>query len=66
MKSSIPWILQLCGCKSETDSEQNSRVQLASGNVHLITSTQGWEDKISESSRDRKIVSRLISSLSLW
>lgn len=46
----------LCGCKSETDSEQNSRVQLASGNVHLITSTQGWEDKISESSRDRKIV----------
>ncbi|KAI8564405.1 hypothetical protein RHMOL_Rhmol03G0178700 [Rhododendron molle] len=45
----------LCGCKSETDSEQNSQVQLASGNVHLITSTQGWEDKISESSRDRKI-----------
>lgn len=47
---------KLCGSKSESDSEHNSKVQLAGGNVHLITTSQKWEEKILEASRDCKIV----------
>ncbi|KAL6980888.1 hypothetical protein U1Q18_022524 [Sarracenia purpurea var. burkii] len=45
---------KLCG--SENDGEQISPAELASGNVHLITTIQSWEEKMSEASKDGKIV----------
>ncbi|KAK9290819.1 hypothetical protein L1049_008997 [Liquidambar formosana] len=36
------------------DSDHN--IEFASGNVHLITTKESWEEKLSEASRDGKIV----------
>uniref|UniRef100_A0A5B7BKT1 Putative thioredoxin H-type-like n=1 Tax=Davidia involucrata TaxID=16924 RepID=A0A5B7BKT1_DAVIN len=49
----------LCWAKlfgSGSDNNESPRAYLASGNVHLITTTQSWEQKLSEASRDGKIV----------
>ncbi|XP_052195417.1 thioredoxin H-type [Diospyros lotus] len=43
-------------CGAETDSEQSAPIELASGKVHLVTTMQSWEEKLSEASRDGKIV----------
>ncbi|KAF5959752.1 hypothetical protein HYC85_000961 [Camellia sinensis] len=46
---------KLCG--NETDNrEQSSTTELASGNVHHITTIQSWEEKLSEASRNGKII----------
>ncbi|KAJ0101589.1 hypothetical protein Patl1_06790 [Pistacia atlantica] len=42
-------------CDDEDDDTYHD-VDLASGNVHLITTTASWEEKISESIKDHKIV----------
>ncbi|XP_047316163.1 thioredoxin H4-1-like [Impatiens glandulifera] len=40
----------------ESVSEQNDPLHNAGENVHLITTVECWEDKLSEASRDGKIV----------
>ncbi|KAK9283683.1 hypothetical protein L1049_011933 [Liquidambar formosana] len=38
------------------DDDQSYKVQLAGGNVHLITTIEGWDEKLSMANRDGKIV----------
>ncbi|KAG2691161.1 hypothetical protein I3843_09G218600 [Carya illinoinensis] len=47
----------LCFGKSQTDEDDSVRsVEFAGGNVHLITTTESWDQKLAEASRDGKIV----------
>ncbi|XAR66051.1 Monodehydroascorbate reductase (NADH) [Bertholletia excelsa] len=46
----------LCGSESEEDNELSSPVELARGNVYLINTTKGWEEKLTEASQDCKMV----------
>ncbi|KAF8394807.1 hypothetical protein HHK36_018743 [Tetracentron sinense] len=38
------------------EDDPNHKIEFASGNVHLITTKESWEEKVSEASRDGKIV----------
>ncbi|KAA8539715.1 hypothetical protein F0562_026407 [Nyssa sinensis] len=42
--------------RPESDYNESPRADLSSGNVHLITAIPSWEEKLSEASRDGKIV----------
>ncbi|XP_054782879.1 thioredoxin H-type [Prosopis cineraria] len=47
----------LCLCKSRAkDDDSDHRVELASGNVQLITSKESWDQKVEEATRDGRIV----------
>ena len=39
------------------DDDSNHNAAFASGNVHLITTKEHWEEKLAEASKDGKIVS---------
>lgn len=44
--------------QSQTDEDDSVKnVEFAGGNVHLITTTESWDQKLAEASRDGKIVS---------
>ncbi|KAL2509790.1 Thioredoxin H9 [Forsythia ovata] len=46
-----------CLSKPNTDGDDSEHnVEFAGGNVHLITTKESWEQKISEAKRDGKIV----------
>ncbi|KAI3831176.1 hypothetical protein MKW92_047314 [Papaver armeniacum] len=47
-----------CISKSRDDDEDSYRhkVNFASGNVHLITTQERWEEKLAEAKRDSKII----------
>ncbi|PON71127.1 Thioredoxin [Parasponia andersonii] len=47
------WTKYLTG---EVDDHDHHNVELASGNVHLITTIESWETKLSEANSDGKIV----------
>ncbi|KAJ9694215.1 hypothetical protein PVL29_009945 [Vitis rotundifolia] len=38
------------------DDDSNHNAAFASGNVHLITTKENWEEKLAEASKDGKIV----------
>lgn len=40
----------------DDDDEQSHMALLASGNVHLVTTIESWEEKLSEANRDGKLV----------
>ena len=42
--------------KRDADNDE-LHVEFAGGNVHLITTKESWDQKLSEASRDGKIVS---------
>ncbi|CAL5389015.1 unnamed protein product [Camellia sinensis] len=45
-----------CGVKPRNDGDDSDHhVEFAGGNVHLITTKQSWDEKLSEASRDGKI-----------
>ncbi|KAH7554657.1 hypothetical protein ACOSP7_027888 [Xanthoceras sorbifolium] len=47
----------LCLSKNQGDEEDsNQHVEFAAGNVSLITTKEGWDQKLSEASKDGKIV----------
>ncbi|KAF5476427.1 hypothetical protein F2P56_008142 [Juglans regia] len=47
----------LCFGKSQTDEDDSVKnVEFAGGNVHLITTTESWDQKLAEASKDGKIV----------
>ena len=47
----------LCWSKNPRDDDESEQhVEFASGNVSLITTKEAWEQKLSEASRDGKIV----------
>ncbi|KAF5953422.1 hypothetical protein HYC85_006278 [Camellia sinensis] len=47
----------LCCSKPRNDGDDSDHhVEFAGGNVHLITTKQSWDEKLSEASRDGKIV----------
>ncbi|XP_073137487.1 thioredoxin H-type [Henckelia pumila] len=47
----------LCLTKSTNDGDDSDHnVELAGGNVHLITTKEGWEQKMAEAKADGKIV----------
>ncbi|KAF5953532.1 hypothetical protein HYC85_006388 [Camellia sinensis] len=46
----------LCCSKPRNDGDDSDHhVEFAGGNVHLITTKQSWDEKLSEASRDGKI-----------
>ncbi|GAB4833120.1 hypothetical protein Ancab_031366 [Ancistrocladus abbreviatus] len=54
---SINFLMGLCLSKQETDEEESdNHFEFAGGNVHLITTKEGWEEKLSQASRESKIV----------
>ncbi|KAG9155255.1 hypothetical protein Leryth_025557, partial [Lithospermum erythrorhizon] len=42
--------------RNDDDDEDELQVEFAGGNVHLITTTDVWDEKLSEAKRDKKIV----------
>uniref|UniRef100_A0A5B7B1I4 Thioredoxin domain-containing protein n=1 Tax=Davidia involucrata TaxID=16924 RepID=A0A5B7B1I4_DAVIN len=47
----------LCFTKAQNDGgDSNHNIEFAGGNVHLITTKEGWDEKLSEARRDGKIV----------
>lgn len=51
-------VLKLQSHSHDDDDDNDShKVQLGGGNVYLITTLDRWEEKLSEASRDSKIVS---------
>ena len=42
------------------DDDSDHNAAFASGNVHLITTKENWEEKLAEASKDGKIVSSSI------
>ncbi|KAJ4970813.1 hypothetical protein NE237_003912 [Protea cynaroides] len=44
------------GRKFNNQSDSDQGVDFASGNVHLITTKEGWDEKISEANKDGKFV----------
>jgi len=51
--SECSWFLQH---KHDADNDE-LHVEFAGGNVHLVTTKESWDQKLSEASRDGKIVS---------
>ncbi|KAL8159038.1 hypothetical protein V2J09_000575, partial [Rumex salicifolius] len=50
--------------RNDNDGESSyQNLELAGGNVHLITTKQSWDDKLSQASREGKIVSFLFYCL---
>ncbi|XP_057513470.1 thioredoxin H-type-like [Actinidia eriantha] len=47
----------LCGSKPQNDGDDSDHnVEFAGGSVHLITTKESWDEKLSEAKRDGKIV----------
>ncbi|XP_077216497.1 C-terminal cysteine residue is changed to a serine 2 [Tasmannia lanceolata] len=44
-----------CGGKTSSDDE-DEKIDFNGGNVHVITSKESWDEKLSEASKDGKIV----------
>uniref|UniRef100_A0A5B7B1Y1 Thioredoxin domain-containing protein n=1 Tax=Davidia involucrata TaxID=16924 RepID=A0A5B7B1Y1_DAVIN len=47
----------LCLTKPQTDGDDSDHnIEFAGGNVHLVTTKESWDEKLSEARRDGKIV----------
>lgn len=40
------------------DSDNEEKLEFGGGNVHVITSKESWDERISEANKDGKIVRR--------
>ncbi|XP_043718264.1 thioredoxin H4-1-like isoform X1 [Telopea speciosissima] len=43
-------------CRNRDQDDSDHAVNFASGNVHLVTTKEGWDEKISEANKDGKFV----------
>lgn len=46
----------LCVSKHQTDGDESTHFELAGGDVDLVTTKEAWEGKLSQASREGKIV----------
>ncbi|KAL6607768.1 hypothetical protein ACP70R_040831 [Stipagrostis hirtigluma subsp. patula] len=52
------------GCAGKVRRDEEVKLDFKGGNVHIITTKEGWDQKIEEANRDGKIVSELTIWLS--
>ncbi|KAJ8434237.1 hypothetical protein Cgig2_031903 [Carnegiea gigantea] len=54
--NSLRFQMGLCMSKQQSDGDDSTHFELAGGNVDLVTTKEAWEGKLSQASREGKIV----------